>query len=453
MFTSAWGGHPLSSRVPTFQEHTLTKNRRLATGLAAAGLIAAPLLMATDAEAATPAPLTQSSSPTSPSDESPASDSEPETGPTPTAAGSVPTIKTKLGATQTAESSITIVEHPATADPGFPVNVKAQLSGFDEGSLYVNAQVRDSSGVWKDSGNTTVASDPLGTVDVLIPVTFVNHGDNTVRFTVGQNPVSRISQQVTVNVTENYQPGAQLVHANLAGLDLTGRHLENVNLTDANLHDTVLSGARLDGATLTRTDFTGANLQGAWFSNAHGTTSTVFTGAHLQRAQLNDIDLSGQNFSGQDLTQAMFHRATVYDTKFTGTTLTDVQFMDGRMNRGTNFDRATLQGTWFVRVDLTGQDFSNRDLIGVNFDGATLVRADFTGSRVQAFLGYADMTGAVVERTAFDNSWFLSTTLTKVHFTGLDMSKVRAGWGYCKETVNTGGQLVPDGRCDVPFHS
>ena len=76
------------------------------------------------------------------------------------------------------------------------------------------------------------------------------------------------------------------------------------------------------------------------------------------------IDFSGQNFTGLDLTGAVLNFSLL---------------------RNTNFSNATLRDASFANADVTGARFFNADLRGANFAGARGLTAEqLLGARVSA---------------------------------------------------------------------
>ena len=61
------------------------------------------------------------------------------------------------------------------------------------------------------------------------------------------------------------RPGANLIGADLEGVDLRGANLRGAHLIAANLRDTDLAGADLIGADMRDTDVCGADLSGALY--------------------------------------------------------------------------------------------------------------------------------------------------------------------------------------------
>jgi tetratricopeptide (TPR) repeat protein len=91
--------------------------------------------------------------------------------------------------------------------------------------------------------------------------------------------------------------GADLVHAQLADVDLRGARLQRANLSQARL-----DGARLNGADLSYTSLLGASLRGA-----------DLRGARLEGTDLRQADLSGTLLDGGALSRAHWQGARGLD--------------------------------------------------------------------------------------------------------------------------------------------
>lgn len=137
--------------------------------------------------------------------------------------------------------------------------------------------------------------------------------------------------------------GADLIEANLAGVNLSNAILLGARLTRAKLSYANLSSADLGSAYLMEANLTKANLSGAILRNAH-LNDAHLNDANLTYAMLNETDLSRANLTG-----------------------------------------ANLERTILANANLFGADFSYANLTGANLKGANLVETD---------LSYANLTGA-----------------------------------------------------------
>ncbi len=191
-------------------------------------------------------------------------------------------------------------------------------------------------------------------------------------------------------------PGVQLDHreleyANLSQKDLTGANFESSNLANAALYESTLANADLRGVNLTHawlafSTLTNANLRGAVVTETRlgYATSTGFTKEQLystasyQAKDLHGIaldsnDLSGWNFSGQNLANAELSDSKMTDANLSLADLTD----------------AYLHYSTFTSANLTGANLVNAYFEQSTFTNAKLDFADTRGAR---FLDLADAT-------------------------------------------------------------
>ncbi len=135
---------------------------------------------------------------------------------------------------------------------------------------------------------------------------------------------------------------AVLVGVDLANTDLTAADLRQADLTGAYARDTVFRQADLSGATLAETemrdaDFTASRLVGACFENA------CIVETNFRRADLTGADLTGADLMHADLTAAVLRDARLVDADmrcegvdgadFTGADLSGVVLRKKRAGR------------------------------------------------------------------------------------------------------------------------
>jgi uncharacterized protein YjbI with pentapeptide repeats len=167
-------------------------------------------------------------------------------------------------------------------------------------------------------------------------------------------------------------------------------YLINANLTGAYFLFSTLADANLSQANLTDADFIFTTLTGAEFKNAaisganfHGTTGLGFTAAQfystasyqahdLRAVRLEENDLSGWNFAGQNLTDARFGNLIPPNPMPFSYQFTKL--------KGADFSDANLTRTQFRNTNLT-----NADLVGATLTGANFMGADLRGAITQGF--------------------------------------------------------------------
>ncbi len=104
----------------------------------------------------------------------------------------------------------------------------------------------------------------------------------------------------------------------------------------------------------------------------------------LQHVQLAGFNLSGQNFSGQDLAHADFRGANLSQARFSHAQLSQA-----------NFHGAHLFRTDFLHADLSHADLSHCHAFGARFSGANLQAADLSATCLHA----AKLLGAQLQHT------------------------------------------------------
>ena len=145
--------------------------------------------------------------------------------------------------------------------------------------------------------------------------------------------------------------------ANLINADLSGVNLRGVNLSEADLR-----GVNLIKANLRGTDLTGANLTGA-----------NLTGANLIRADLRGVDLIRADLRRADLRDASLKYANLRCINLRYADLRGANLSD------TNLMDADLGNADLRRVDLRDTDLRCANLIGVDLREASLNNADLSG--------------------------------------------------------------------------
>ena len=171
---------------------------------------------------------------------------------------------------------------------------------------------------------------------------------------------------------------------------------------------------------MTNADFANATVKNTSFSNGKGFTETQLKSTKsYQEKDLSGInlfhhDLSGWNFSGQNLTSSIFQKSTLTNTDFSNANLTSVNFITAILT-DTNFTNANLTSAIFDSATLTDMDFSNMTIKDGNFWGATLENVNFTN---------ADLTSTNFNKATFTNVDFTNANLTSTNFYNATLTNV-----------------------------
>lgn len=213
--------------------------------------------------------------------------------------------------------------------------------------------------------------------------------------------------------------GCDLTGRDLAGKDLTSAKFQGATLTGTIFRGAKsLAGANFTGAVLYRTDFSGCDLSAAIFGPSPRFSldplhPTKFIGATIPFATLgkvwNNLDLTNADITGipDDLSQLQASGAVLPGFRFAGRNLNNAHFIGSKL-MGAHFCGAQLNNAVFTGLtDLTGAKFLRCPLSFAVFDTATLSRVDFTG---------AVMNGVSLLQTRMDGTIFDGVDVTSCSF-------------------------------------
>ncbi len=219
--------------------------------------------------------------------------------------------------------------------------------------------------------------------------------------------------------------GQTLRGADLSGLDLSGCDFSECDLLGADLSGSDLSGARfsgawmahgrLSGAHMERADFSGAGLGCADLTGVRGTGAN-FEKAVLSGAVLDGCVLSEGLFSGAELFQVQYHRATLRKSSFPG-----AKFMRaGRLPYpASGSDPDSGERLLFREADFSGSDFTRALFMKADFERCDFSEADLTGATFLECAGpETRFAGAILRKTAFPNA----TDFSRSRFGGADLA-------------------------------
>jgi len=234
--------------------------------------------------------------------------------------------------------------------------------------------------------------------------------------------------------TKNYQNKdlsyVEIASNDLSGWDFSGQNLESAvfsfsRLEDANFANSIITNARLQktvekGFTkeqlYSTKSYQDKNLRGVslWGNDLSGWD---FSGQNLEESSFEASNLSGADFSESNLNGALLLETTLADADFTNASITGADlsktlefgFTTEQLYSTKSYQDKNLGGIAFSYNYADGWDFSGQNmkralfsfgyLPNVNFTGANLTGADFTETDLDGanFTG-ADLRGAYLEQ-------------------------------------------------------
>ena len=318
------------------------------------------------------------------------------------------------------------------------------LSYQDKDLSGINLSENDLTG-WNLSGQNLTNADfsankALGVSDIFY-TTLIDTQFNDAIIT-GANFIGTVNGGFT---KEQLYSTASYKNGNLTGIklsenDLTGWDFSSQNLSNASFgyeRENVYYGVNLEFNAATLKD---ANFEDAIVKNVNfgGTVANGFTkeqlystasykNGNLEGIKLSENDLTGWDFSSQNLSNASFgyERFNEYESnpKFNAATLRDANF-ENAIVKNVNFSGTVANGFTKEQLystrsykdkELGAIDMTRNDLSGWDFTGQNLERADFSESNLD---------GATFEKANLMNARFEETT-GEVNFVGADLRGVK----------------------------
>ena len=153
-------------------------------------------------------------------------------------------------------------------------------------------------------------------------------------------------------------------------------------------------------------------------------TITSFLGTYHDSTNLIDVDMSGRDLTGDDLSNtiitdtnlsdAILVGADLSNAVLIGTTLTGADLTDANL-AGVSLAYKDLTGTILTGADLTGAVLPSDYLSGKNFQGTIFNGVDLSGKDLSnSDFKYADFAGANLENTNLTSAVFEEVDLTKI---------------------------------------
>ncbi len=355
---------------------------------------------------------------------------------------------------------------------------------------------------WNSEDHNLRYADFSGGLDLNSSWFYSSRLDNA-RFTAANLTGARLEETTLTdadlsgtNLTGALLAPSTLTNANLSGANLTGANLWLADLAGANLSEAVVTGANFDDTTshgftqaqlkstasyqakdlqgitlaendLTGWDFSGQNLAGARFEWVHRHQDPRPRGSNLTNANLSGANLTSANLSASPLTGATLSGAVVTRANLQGTSLSQTQLASTA-----SFQAKDLQGIGLRDNDLTGWDFSGQDLTGASFGdygwwgifpggsnltNANLSGANLTGANVPfSTLTGANLSGGWVTGADFTASSGLSQAqlASTASYQAKDLQGIRlgsinmAGWDFSGQ--NLAGASFEKSCCSFP---
>ena len=158
-------------------------------------------------------------------------------------------------------------------------------------------------------------------------------------------------------------------------------------------------GEKLTGFKL---DFSGADLTGALF---YETTmpNANFQGAICTRTSFIDTKMPNAKFQGATITTSNFDGADLSGANFSGLTMTDVSFSSAILT-GAIFSKTRIIRSEYSEIDFNDADFTNADFSGANFDYSEYNYANFTNANFTSSKINGSFTGVIFNGTIFKNA-------------------------------------------------
>ena len=218
-----------------------------------------------------------------------------------------------------------------------------------------------------------------------------------------------------------------------------GTYHDSTNLIDVDMSGRDLTGDDLSNTIITDTNLSDAILIGADLSNA------VLIGTTLTGADLTNANLAGVSLAYKDLTGTILRGADLTDASLTGVDLTDKD-LTGTILRGADLTDANLAGVSLTGRDLTGTILRGINLADKDLTGTILRGADLTGTKLTDFPGIdltdKDLTGAILRNTDWTDKDLTGAILRGADLTNANLAGVSLAYKDLTGTILTGANLT-----------
>lgn len=198
-----------------------------------------------------------------------------------------------------------------------------------------------------------------------------------------------------LKTTKSYKE-KNLTNVGLTYNDLSGWDFSGQDLTSAMFSSSTIANANFNNAIVNGTNFEYTVSNGFCESQLKSTKSYKYK--NLRGIALGNNDLSGWDFSGQDLTSANFSEAILTGVDFSNANVKSASFWE-TVSKG--FTEEQLKSTkGYKEKDLYGIILAHNDLSGWSFNGQNLQNSHFR----YTILGDTDFSGADLRGASFDNT-------------------------------------------------
>lgn len=211
-----------------------------------------------------------------------------------------------------------------------------------------------------------------------------------------------------------------LEHAKFDHADVSRSYFDGARLDDATFIGSELNLARFRYAEANRVDFSHANLRSAILDLAS------FAGANFTNADLSDVNLSLANITG-----ATFQDAVIDRIDLTALTFNQRGFSSSQLYSTDNYRKKNLRDIVFLHNDMTGWNFTDQDLRGANLKSTNLSNAKLDGANLtQQLLQTSQLGGASLNGTLISGTQFpVSTSVSQISQTSNYQQKNLRGIG------------------------
>lgn len=201
------------------------------------------------------------------------------------------------------------------------------------------------------------------------------------------------------------------VRPNLSGLELSNEPgVKRSLLWDSSAKQINLSGINLAGADLSEAEFKTVNLQDALFTDAN-LSHAIMRRADLSRADLKSANLDSADFNGATLSDALLQEANLCQTNLKGAILAGVDLEGANLEeailsrtdlRFSNLSRANLYKADLHHANLQAANLDHAGVIGIKYDRRSM-RGRYQGVRgIDSIFGDAIFRRDVLDQDYID---------------------------------------------------